>query len=73
MFLAASLSNKVSPKQTCLTLSNPHDYSLLLNHVDVTLVHDDDHQIQAPKTLLNMGVHVIILGIILEDSARLNM
>ena len=46
----------------------------LLNHVDVTLAYDDDHQIPAHKTAitgLRMEFLVHGLGFILEDSASL--
>merc|ERR1719186_548479 len=42
-------SNKVSPKQTCLTFLPLFFLPTLWNHVDVTLAFDDDHQIQAHK------------------------
>ena len=42
-------SNKVSPKQTCLTFLPLFFLPTLWNHVDVTLAFDDDRQIQAHK------------------------
>ena len=59
-------SNKVSPKQTCLTFL-PLFFQPSGIHVDVTLAYDDDRQIRAHK----MEFPVNSLGIILEDSASL--
>ena len=60
-------SNKVSPKQTCPTLS--YKPCFVDVYADVTLACDDDHQIQAPKNTLFTEFVVIDLGIILEDLA----